>query len=80
MPHPWVSRLIVKSHGLSSLPRIFAGVLSTVTGGSVFFHPRFDAARDRFRVNDEIQRVLVRDIAYNVAVRLRCSNGESCAV
>ncbi|KAJ9121491.1 hypothetical protein QFC22_002107 [Naganishia vaughanmartiniae] len=51
------------------------GILSTVTGGSVFFHPRFDANRDRFRVNDEIKRVLVRDIAYNVAVRLRCSNG-----
>jgi protein transport protein SEC24 len=48
-----------------------------VTGGSVFFHPRFDATRDRARVNDEIQRVLVRDIAYNVAIRIRCSNGES---
>ena len=47
-----------------------------MTGGSVFFHPRFDATRDRARVNDEIKRVLVRDIAYNVAVRIRCSNGE----
>ncbi|KAJ9098064.1 hypothetical protein QFC19_006499 [Naganishia cerealis] len=51
------------------------GILSTVTGGSVFFHPRFDATRDRFRVHDEIKRVLVRDIAYNVAIRIRCSNG-----
>ncbi|GHJ87945.1 hypothetical protein NliqN6_4347 [Naganishia liquefaciens] len=51
------------------------GILSTVTGGSVFFHPRFDATRDRGRVDDEIRRVLVRDIAYNVAVRIRCSNG-----
>jgi hypothetical protein len=59
----------------ASQPSIVTGILSTVTGGSVFFHPRFDAARDRTRVNDEISRVLVRDIAYNVAIRIRCSNG-----
>ena len=75
MRRPLVS---VVSYWTSARADVFGykGILSTVTGGSVFFHPRFDATRDRARVNDEIKRVLMRDIAYNVAVRIRCSNGE----
>lgn len=51
------------------------GALSAVTGGEMFFHPKFNPVRDRDALNDEIKRVIVRETAYNATVRIRCSNG-----
>lgn len=51
------------------------GVLPGLTGGEVFFHPRYDPVRDGAKLSTEIRRTVLREIAYNVALRVRCSNG-----
>ncbi|WAQ81729.1 hypothetical protein PtA15_2A40 [Puccinia triticina] len=50
-------------------------VLSGITGGEVFFHPRFNPQRDCFKVHSELRRVLTRETAASVTMRIRCSNG-----
>ncbi len=49
--------------------------MAGITGGSIFFHPRFDAHRDTPRLREELSRLLASDVVYNCALRLRCSNG-----
>ncbi|WVW80627.1 hypothetical protein I302_102613 [Kwoniella bestiolae CBS 10118] len=51
------------------------GALSAVTGGEVFFHPKFQPVRDRNLLHQEIGSTISRETAYNVTVRIRCSNG-----
>ncbi|SPO32353.1 related to Protein transport protein Sec24C [Ustilago trichophora] len=51
------------------------GVLPGFTGGEVFFHPRFDPVRDGVKLQTEVRRTVLRETAYNVTMRLRCSNG-----
>nr|CDI55375.1 related to Protein transport protein Sec24C [Melanopsichium pennsylvanicum 4] len=51
------------------------GVLPGLTGGEVFFHPRFDPVRDGVKLQSELRRAVLRETAYNVTMRLRCSNG-----
>ncbi|OXM76086.1 protein transporter SEC24 [Cryptococcus neoformans Bt63] len=51
------------------------GALAAGTGGETFFHPRFDVVRDREKIHSELLQVLTRETAYNVTVRVRCSNG-----
>ena len=53
-----------------------AGVLPSLTGGDLFFHPRFDPVRDGKLLREEIGRVVKRETAYSVTMRIRCSNGE----
>ncbi|WFD31439.1 COPII coat Sec23p-Sfb3p heterodimer component [Malassezia sp. CBS 17886] len=51
------------------------GHLTGETGGELFFHPRFDPVRDGSRVVAEVQRTVLRETAYNVTMRMRCSHG-----
>ncbi|KAL4401868.1 COPII coat Sec23p-Sfb3p heterodimer component [Malassezia pachydermatis] len=51
------------------------GYLAGETGGELFFHPRFDPVRDGARVMAEVQRMILRETAYNVTTRIRCSHG-----
>ncbi|GAA5904381.1 uncharacterized protein JCM6883_006470 [Sporobolomyces salmoneus] len=51
------------------------GVLPGLTGGDLFFHPRFDPVRDGQLLREEIGRVVKRETAYSVTMRIRCSNG-----
>ena len=51
------------------------GHMAAETGGEVFFHPRFDPVRDGARVVAEVQRTILRETAYNVTMRIRCSTG-----
>lgn len=51
------------------------GVLPGFTGGEVFFHPRFDPVRDGVKLQSEVRRTVLRETAFNVTMRLRCSNG-----
>lgn len=51
------------------------GHMTAETGGEVYFHPRFDPVRDGARVLAEVQRTVLRETAYNVTMRIRCSTG-----
>jgi len=51
------------------------GTLASLTGGELFFHPKFNPVRDRDNLHDEIKRTLTRETAYNATIRIRCSNG-----
>lgn len=54
------------------------GVLAGLTGGDVFFHPRFDPVRDGLKLHSQLSRVLTRETAYSVTMRIRCSEGMYC--
>ncbi|KAI5477132.1 protein transport protein SEC24 [Pseudohyphozyma bogoriensis] len=51
------------------------GVLPGLTGGELFFHPRFEPVRDGGKLRAEIKRVASRETGYSVTMRIRCSNG-----
>lgn len=51
------------------------GVLAGLTGGEIFFHPRFSPVRDGRKLRSEIRGVVARETAYSVTMRIRCSNG-----
>ncbi|GAA5924616.1 hypothetical protein JCM3775_005423 [Rhodotorula graminis] len=51
------------------------GALPGLTGGDLFFHPRFDPVRDGKVLRAELSKVLQRETAYSVTMRVRCSNG-----
>ncbi|WVR08759.1 hypothetical protein IAU60_005817 [Kwoniella sp. DSM 27419] len=51
------------------------GSTSAVTGGEVFFHPKFQPVRDRDTLHSEIKSTITRETVYNATVRVRCSNG-----
>lgn len=53
------------------------GALPGLTGGELFFYPRFEVVRDGEKVRADIKRIGVRETGSSVTMRIRCSNGES---
>ena len=52
------------------------GALASVTGGELFFHPRYETSRDSMVLDSQIRRVISRFQGFNSTVRVRVSNGE----
>jgi protein transport protein SEC24 len=59
----------------AGIDHTFAGIVPTLTGGDVFFHPRFNPVTDAPTLYAELRRVLTRTTGYNASLKIRCSPG-----
>jgi protein transport protein SEC24 len=57
---------------------VTGGYPVSVTGGELFYHPRFNPERDSHVLHSQLGRLLQRPTVYNCMMRVRCSNGLSC--
>ncbi|KAK9760738.1 COPII coat Sec23p-Sfb3p heterodimer component [Basidiobolus ranarum] len=53
------------------------GTLPALTGGDIHHYPNFDAQKDGFKFNQELQHNVTRQFGFNGVLRIRCSNGLS---
>ncbi len=53
------------------------GIVSTLSGGELFFYPKFDPIRDGMALSSQIRRLASRTTAYSCSMRIRTSNGKS---
>ena len=51
-------------------------VVSTLTGGEIFWHPKFLRERDGPVILGQLARLTSRMQGFNCMVRVRCSNGK----
>lgn len=53
------------------------GVVATMTGGDIYFHPRFEPEKHGALMESELQRLVTRKSGYNCVMRVRTSTGLS---
>jgi protein transport protein SEC24 len=52
------------------------GIVPKLTGGDIFFHPKFDPERDYPILYSQIRRLLNRESGYQATLKLRCTHGK----
>ncbi|KAG9221872.1 COPII coat Sec23p-Sfb3p heterodimer component [Pleurotus ostreatus] len=51
------------------------GAVASLSGGEIYYHPRFEPLRAGPLLDAQLQRLFRRMVGYNCAVKIRCSNG-----
>ncbi|KAI0764559.1 sec24-like protein [Trametes elegans] len=51
------------------------GIVSSISGGEMYFHPKFDVTRDSLVLSSQLKRLLSRTTVYSCSMRIRSSNG-----
>ncbi|KIJ36294.1 hypothetical protein M422DRAFT_82882, partial [Sphaerobolus stellatus SS14] len=51
------------------------GTVASLTGGDIFFYPRYNPSLDELTLLSQLRRLFTRETAYNCIVRVRCSKG-----
>ena len=51
------------------------GVAASLTGGTAFYYPRFNATKHGMKFSEELKRTIVRTHGYEAVLRVRASNG-----
>ncbi|KAF7975377.1 hypothetical protein HWV62_9713 [Athelia sp. TMB] len=51
------------------------GVVCSLTGGEIFFHPRFNRNEDAVVLDSQLKRLVSRKTVFDCMVRIRCSHG-----
>ena len=52
------------------------GIVPKLTGGDMYFHPKFDPQRDQAILGSQLKRLVNRETGYQATLRLRCTTGE----
>ncbi|KAG8873918.1 COPII coat Sec23p-Sfb3p heterodimer component [Serendipita sp. 405] len=51
------------------------GIVPQLTGGDIYFHPKFDPERDYAVLYSQMRRMLDRETGYQATLKLRCTDG-----
>lgn len=52
------------------------GIIPKLSGGDIFFHPKYDPERDYISLASQLRRLVDRETGYQATLRLRCTTGE----
>lgn len=66
---------MVSTFCLRNLTQVCVGVVPSTTGGELFFHPRYNSARDQIVLASQLRRLVTRTSAFSCVMRIRCSHG-----